>query len=743
MADNPVRHRHHRSSRWTRRFKMSDPGGVRLETALGMVTTIAASVLVGWLLSHRFDLLEVTVVVPTAPGGTVTAVSHPVAMVVSGLAAMVMLIGTQPALARPRFLGMIRRPPAFLLGVVAGVLIGPTKIVAVVALCLLATGLVLLQRFPEIVPLGMPLFFGSFIAIFVHLRVEHLGWIALLVGSSATVAIVIQFTLFPPHPVRKLARYLATFDLADAEVLHRASILLTGHRNETDAVHQLRMAARALRRSALLVDGHLEAATGSGHRDRLGDLHRHVFDREAKLHALVRASLDYVEVDAAAEDRQRFAAAVDDLIAADPEAAQEKAAPLLDRDRKIWEQSTSTDTQTRRIARASIRLARPLVELADPHRGTATQASRSPVSFRPTVTAMGGHLVGTAPVTAEALSTDPDAPSPLLAPVIARRAVRMALAVALSSGIGLVIAPDRWYWAFFAAFAVMMAANTATEHVYAALERALGTAGGVLAGIASAHLLADRPLVSFALIFVALGVAFYFQQPSTIVNTFSMSVMVSQLYVQLGSYSDRVLLTRMAETAAGAAVAIGVSLLVFRVPTSTVAQTAIRNHTESIRTVLANVIAHLEGRAPSSELRSDVRAAQEAWRQVHQVVEPTSILARRRRTELSSAHLALVGRITADAANLARQASGPLDLDEAQRQRLGEAGDDLTALLMLASAGSETGMIGARVPQPSTALDRARQAISGEQEQEVIRELGILEQHLLELVGSFDPSTAD
>ena len=95
---------------------------------------------------------------------------------------------------------------------------------------------------------------------------------------------------------------------------------------------------------------------------------------------------------------------------------------------------------------------------------------------------------------------------------LARRATRMFAATGLAAAVGYAIAPNRWFWAFFAAFAVMAAANTAAEHVRAAIERAVGTACGVAVGVLAAHAFERQPVLSFGLLFVAMGISFYFQR---------------------------------------------------------------------------------------------------------------------------------------------------------------------------------------------------------------------------------------
>jgi uncharacterized membrane protein YgaE (UPF0421/DUF939 family) len=79
----------------------------------------------------------------------------------------------------------------------------------------------------------------------------------------------------------------------------------------------------------------------------------------------------------------------------------------------------------------------------------------------------------------------------------------MLAATGLAVAVGYAIAPNRWFWPFFAAFAVMAAANTAAEHVRAAIERAVGTACGVAVGVVAAHAFERQPVLSFGLLFAA------------------------------------------------------------------------------------------------------------------------------------------------------------------------------------------------------------------------------------------------
>jgi uncharacterized membrane protein YgaE (UPF0421/DUF939 family) len=90
---------------------------------------------------------------------------------------------------------------------------------------------------------------------------------------------------------------------------------------------------------------------------------------------------------------------------------------------------------------------------------------------------------------------------------------------------------------------------------------------GVVIGVVLASLVGGNVVVSVLLIFVTLFI-FYWSQANNGVMMLSITTMLALLYGLLGEFSIGLLLTRLLETAIGAAIGILVALFVLPTPTS-------------------------------------------------------------------------------------------------------------------------------------------------------------------------------
>ena len=137
---------------------------------------------------------------------------------------------------------------------------------------------------------------------------------------------------------------------------------------------------------------------------------------------------------------------------------------------------------------------------------------------------------------------------------------------AVASALGSILSERRFYWAVIAVFIAFVGANTSGEQVTKAVNRVLGTIVGILLGSLLAHAIGHSTW-SLAVIVLALGFGVYFIRVSYALMVIGVTVMVSELYEQLGEFSNHLLLLRLEETAIGAVVAALAALLVFPVRT--------------------------------------------------------------------------------------------------------------------------------------------------------------------------------
>lgn len=89
-----------------------------------------------------------------------------------------------------------------------------------------------------------------------------------------------------------------------------------------------------------------------------------------------------------------------------------------------------------------------------------------------------------------------------------------------------------------------------------------GTVVGVIAGAVLAHLVGDRVWLQIVVVLVSLFLGLYLFRVNYAFMAIGITVMVSQLYVELDEFSNNLLLLRLAETGVGAGVAILTVLLV-------------------------------------------------------------------------------------------------------------------------------------------------------------------------------------
>jgi hypothetical protein len=125
-------------------------------------------------------------------------------------------------------------------------------------------------------------------------------------------------------------------------------------------------------------------------------------------------------------------------------------------------------------------------------------------------------------------------------------------------------------------------------------------------------------------ILAALFFGFYLQRVNYTFMVIGVTVMVSQLYVQLGEFSNSLLLLRLEETALGAAVAIVVVTLVLPLRTRRVLRIAVRNHVQAVGRLAGHASDHLLGQDPgtNASLRSDARAVDAAYHAITATAQP-------------------------------------------------------------------------------------------------------------------------
>jgi uncharacterized membrane protein YccC len=205
-------------------------------------------------------------------------------------------------------------------------------------------------------------------------------------------------------------------------------------------------------------------------------------------------------------------------------------------------------------------------------------------------------------------------------------AIQMGIAVGGAIIAGDAMSGRRFYWAVIAAFITFMGANTAGEQVRKSVFRVAGTFLGVIVGAVLAHLVGDQVPLQVAVVLIALFLGLYLFRINYAFMTIAVTVMVSQLYVELGEFSDSLLALRLEETAIGAGVAIATVLVVLPLHIGRVARVAARQQVEALTDLIDRCLDRLADPASAAgsdlELRASARRVDVAYQALAATVRP-------------------------------------------------------------------------------------------------------------------------
>ena len=141
-----------------------------------------------------------------------------------------------------------------------------------------------------------------------------------------------------------------------------------------------------------------------------------------------------------------------------------------------------------------------------------------------------------------------------------------------------------------------------------------------------AHLVGDVVWLQIVVVMVSLFLGLYLFRVNYTFMTIGITVMVSQLYVELDEFSNSLLLLRLAETAVGAGVAILTVLLVLPLHVGRVARVAARQQLEALADLADRCLDRLADPASAAgsdlELRAAARRVDVAYQALVATVRP-------------------------------------------------------------------------------------------------------------------------
>ncbi|RNI24422.1 FUSC family protein [Flexivirga caeni] len=596
-------------------FLAQDPGLNRLRMALQVVVSIAAALLAERIFVQTTGALQhSTAGLPPAVAAQVDAGNHAMLVVSMMVGAMICMIASfgapMFATVRQSYLVILAMPVPMIAGLAIGLAVAHHRTLALTLLAVILAGGAYLRRFGPWGFLGAQmLFMGDFMGFFLgaELPFSALKWLAPEVFLGAIVACLAQLVLFHPSQRRTLRRVRRSFG-SRARALVDVALEVLDDPDDQRAAARLRQRTVHLNETALMIDAALAAPGALRDGGSAAYVHQFVFDAEQTLANMARFAGTLGRSGLSRGSRGLVRTSLMAVGDHDPQTARHAATRLIEELRDVAVRPPADENERNRRVIVH-RFATSVLDWADlAETPLPPRQDGDTPEFRSSVQLMGGWLPGSAMASADA-STELG-PRPIdrvrLAPNV-RIAIQMAVAVTAAIVLGSMLSERRFYWAVIAAFVTFMGANNAGEQIRKGIYRVLGTLVGVFVGAVLAHLVGHRADLAVLTVLIAIGLGIYLMRISYAFMVIGITVMVSQLYVQLGEFSDSLLRLRLEETAIGAAVTILTVVLILPIRSRQVVRVAARAHAEAVRTLADGALRNATGHCSNAELLAAAR----------------------------------------------------------------------------------------------------------------------------------------
>jgi len=591
--------------------------------ATEIVVTIGIILAAEWIFVHASGALQVPIPAkaPAALAGQLWKLNHALEVIGMMLGAILAMmagfgLGLYPK-ARAQ-LGSLLFLPVLELATLALGLEVHVRVLALALLVVILTVGTYCRRFGPLGFMGgMLAFLGAFLGFFIqdYVRLAEFGWLAAEVAIATAVTITVHFAFFRPRPARAVRRMQRSYSARSHAVAAEVADLYTTMTRRGGAPGGRHRPQRRLQRqllrlneAALLIDAQLDRQTAAAVGWSAARLHQLLFDSEVGLSNVARFAPAIARRSLPAAVTTAVGRALDGIRDSDfgaVLAAAEALRDALDDPRQGTALRADDRVLLHRFATSVTEFAAALRAFRLYPAAQAMDDAAAEADFRTQVTTSGGWLPGSAFIAANA-SAERGAGWLewfRMAPY-ARTAIQLGIAVTGAILAGDAMSPKRFYWAVLAAFLVFMGTNTAGEQIRKGLFRVLGTIIGVVVGSLLAHAVGDTVWLQIVVILVALFLGLYLFRVNYTFMTIGITIMISQLYVELDEFSNHLLLLRLGETSVGAGIAMLTVLLVLPLHIRRVARVAARQQIESLADLVGRCTERLAD--PASEAGSDL-----------------------------------------------------------------------------------------------------------------------------------------
>ena len=640
-----------------------DPGYNQLLIALGVMGGVSATLGVVYLFVQVTHALWLSappgVHLAPAQAAALQAQHHGetlLAMLIGGIVGLLSAFAAADTERRPLAISMALMPVPMLASIAVAVQFLHDRTLGILVMAVIMGFGTYLPKFtPRIGPraflFGQMLFVGYIIGFLSRggIVTSDLGWIAAVLWVAAAVNFVLKVVVFLPLRRGGLERTVrACFARARAVIATSAELYEVHDPGELGRARR-RLARRLnrLNEAALIADALLESDVPVAL-----EAHTRLFDAELCVQNIGRLADVLASAELPAEVRHAVAGSLARVretrgreVGADLEVLREFGCERA--------QITAHPLEAGRV----LRLAGALEEWSETRRRAPAEVTEldreASVHFSPAMSLIFGNLPGAALVSQEAAAPVGGWRARLKLDLPAQSAIRLTIAVVAAASLGSILSERRFYWAVLAVFISFVGTSTSGEQVFKAFNRVAGTVVGIFIGSLLAHAIGDSTW-SVLVVVLALGFGIYFMRASYALMVIGITITVSQLYVQLGEYSNELLVLRLEETAVGAAVAAVAALVILPVRTRQATRVAARGYYDLLDRLLDALVARLDdGEAPDAALSALSRDLDGAAHQLRSAALP---LTRRPVRRESVAHnLVLFGQVSHHARNLAAQ----------------------------------------------------------------------------------------